>query len=32
MQWIEEAVNPIGQLGFMLGSILLYRDFKAKGC
>jgi transcriptional regulator with XRE-family HTH domain len=28
MQWVEEVINAIGQLGFMLGSILLYRDFK----
>jgi len=32
MQWIEEAVNALGQGGFMLGCILLYRDFKARGC
>jgi hypothetical protein len=32
MQWIEESVNTIGQGGFMFGSILLYRDFKEKGC
>jgi heme/copper-type cytochrome/quinol oxidase subunit 2 len=27
-QWIEESINALGQLGFMLGSILLYRNFK----
>ena len=32
MQWVEEVVNTIGQLGFMVGSILLYQDFKTKGC
>jgi hypothetical protein len=32
MQWIEESVNTVGQCGFMLGSILLYRDFASKGC
>lgn len=32
MQWVEETINTIGQGGFMLGSILLYRDFKARGC
>ena len=32
MQWIEETVNTVGQLGFMLGSILLYRNFRATGC
>ena len=32
MQWIEEVVNTIGQCGFMLGSIFLYRDFETKGC
>ena len=25
-QWIEQSVNAIGQLGFMLGSILLYTN------
>lgn len=32
MQWVEETVNTLGQGGFMLGCILLYRDFKAHGC
>ncbi len=32
MQWIEESINTLGQSGFMLGSILLYRDFKTRGC
>lgn len=32
MQWIEESINAIGQLGFMTGCIFLYRDFKATGC
>jgi len=32
MQWIEESVNTIGQIGFMLGNILLHRNFKEKGC
>lgn len=32
MQWIEESINSIGQIGFMLGSILLFKDFKTKGC
>lgn len=32
MQWIEETVNALGQGGFMLGCILLYRDFKVRGC
>jgi hypothetical protein len=31
MQWLEETVNTIGQLGFMLGTILLYQNFKAAG-
>lgn len=31
MQWVEESVNAVGQLGFMTGSILLYRNFKATG-
>ena len=25
-QWIEQSVNSVGQLGFMVGSILLYRN------
>jgi len=25
-QWIEQSINTVGQLGFMLGSILLYRN------
>jgi hypothetical protein len=32
MQWIEEFVNAIGQSGFMVGCILLQRDFQEKGC
>jgi hypothetical protein len=31
MQWIEEIVNTIGQSGFMLGSILLNKNFEAHG-
>ena len=29
-QWIEQSVNSIGQLGFMVGSILLNRDVVGK--
>jgi hypothetical protein len=32
MQWIEETINTIGQSGFMVGSILLHRDFEVRGC
>ena len=32
MQWIEESVNTIGQIGFMFGNIFLYQDFKTRGC
>jgi hypothetical protein len=32
MQWIEESINTVGNCGFMLGSILLHRDFVSKGC
>lgn len=28
-QWIEQSVNAAGQLGFMMGSILLYRKVTA---
>lgn len=31
-QWIEESINSVGELGFMLGAILLHRDFATKGC
>jgi hypothetical protein len=31
-QWIEESINALGQLGFMVGSILLYQKFKLSGC
>jgi hypothetical protein len=31
-QWIEESVNAVGEIGFMMGSILLHRDFKTNGC
>lgn len=32
MQWVEETINTIGQLGFMMGCILLYQSFRASGC
>jgi hypothetical protein len=32
MQWVEEAINAVGQLGFMLGCIFLYQNFKITGC
>lgn len=31
-QWIEEGINTLGQLGYLAGSILLYRNFKRFGC
>ncbi len=31
MQWIEEAVNSLGQLGFLMGCLLLHRDFTNRG-
>jgi hypothetical protein len=31
-QWLEESINTTGQLGFMIGSILLYKRLKALGC
>lgn len=31
-QWIEESINTVGQLGFMLGAIVLDRDVRLKGC
>jgi len=32
MQWIEESINSIGQLGFMFGSILLHKNYLTYGC
>jgi len=32
MQWIEESINTLGNSGFMLGSILLHKNFKKQGC
>ena len=32
MQWIEESINSLGQLGFMAGSILLFKNYKTLGC
>jgi hypothetical protein len=32
MQWVEETINTIGQLGFMMGCVLLYQSFSASGC
>lgn len=32
MQWVEEIINTLGQLGFMFGNILLYQNFKMAGC
>jgi hypothetical protein len=31
-QWLEESINTLGQLGFMLGAILLHRDVRQNGC
>ena len=31
-QWAEESVNAIAQIAFVVGSYLLYRDFKAHAC
>ncbi len=28
-QWIEQSINAVGQLGFMIGSILLHRNVKS---
>jgi hypothetical protein len=32
MQWVEEGINSAGQIGFMVGSILLHKNFLALGC
>lgn len=29
MQWVEESINTLGQLGFAFGSVLLYRKISA---
>lgn len=31
MQWIEEGINSAGQIGFMLGSLLLEKNFRTAG-
>jgi len=31
-QWIEETINTIGQMGFLLGTILLDRNVRQSGC
>jgi hypothetical protein len=31
-QWIEEGINTAGELGFMVGTILLHNDFNKNGC
>lgn len=30
-QWIEEGVNAAGQIAFLLGTLLLHRDVRARG-
>jgi len=32
MQWIEESINSLGQIGFMFGSILLFKNIKSNPC
>lgn len=32
MQWVEESINSLGQLGFMAGAILLHRNYRLLGC
>lgn len=32
MQWIEESINSLGQIGFMFGSILLFNNYKSTPC
>ena len=32
MQWVEESINSVGQIGFMMGSIFLHKNFAVKGC
>ncbi len=31
-QWVEESINTLGQLGFMVGAVLLHRNVRALGC
>lgn len=30
-QWTEESVNAAGQIAFLVGTLLLHRDFRARG-
>lgn len=32
MQWIEESINSMGQIGFALGSIFLYKSYRSTAC
>jgi hypothetical protein len=32
MQWVEEGINSLGQIGFMVGGWLLYKNYKQIGC
>lgn len=32
MQWVEEGINSLGQIGFMFGSIFLFKNYQLKGC
>ncbi len=32
MQWIEESINSLGQIGFMFGSIFLYKSYRSTAC
>lgn len=32
LQWIEQSINSIANIGFAIGCILLYRNYRLKGC
>lgn len=32
LQWIEQSINSISNLGFAIGTFLLYKNFRLKAC
>lgn len=32
LQWVEQSINSVANIGFAIGCILLFRSFRLKGC
>lgn len=32
LQWIEQSINSVANIGFAIGCVLLYSDYRQKGC